>query len=66
VEQRPAAVRALHAPQINADLALELGINRLSQVMAHENIFGRNGAIGLELEDPMPIRFCCSQRAVAA
>src|SRR5262249_32417398 len=49
-------MRALNAAQINADLALELGIDRLRQVMAHQNVFGRNGAVGFELKDPMPIR----------
>ena len=47
---------ALHAAEINADLALELGIDRLGKKMPHENVFGRNGAVGLQLEDPMPIR----------
>jgi hypothetical protein len=57
VEQRPAAVRALHTPQIDADLALELGVDRLSQVMAHEEcIRPESVAVGLELKDPMPIR----------
>src|SRR5215467_611927 len=56
VEQRPAAMRALHAAQVDRDLALELGVDRLGEKVTHQDVFGRDGAVGLELEDPMTIR----------
>ena len=33
-----------------------VGQGRQLILIGHENVFGRNGAVGLELEDPMPIR----------
>ena len=56
MEQRPAAVLALDAAQIDGDLALQLGIHRLGQIMTQQHIFGRNGGIGFELEAPVPVR----------
>ncbi len=49
-------LRALHAAQIVADLPLELGVDRLGEMMAQQDIFGGNGAVGLELEHPMAVR----------
>ena len=64
VEQRPAAVRALDAAQIDRDLAFELGVDRLAAEVAHQHVFGRNGGVGLELEHPMPVRLLAvEQRA---
>ncbi len=49
-------MRALDAAQIDADLALELGVDRLGEVMPHQHVFGRDGGVGLELEDPVAVR----------
>ena len=46
---------ALQAAQIIADLALEHGVDGLVAVVAHQHIFGRNGAVGLKLETPMAV-----------
>ena len=54
-EQRPAAVFALDAAQIDRDLGFERGINRLAEVMPQQHIFGRNGGVGFELEHPMAV-----------
>ena len=56
VEQRPAAVlRALRPPQIDGDLAFQLGIDRLAEIMSQQDVFGGNGAVGLELEAPFAV-----------
>ena len=55
VKQRPAAMRALHAAQIIGDLSFQRRVDRLCPIMAHQHIFGRNGAIGLELKTPMAV-----------
>src|SRR6185437_10059877 len=52
--KRPAAVPALSLSQVDRELALELRLD-LIQEMHHQDVFGRNGAIGLELEDPVPV-----------
>ena len=54
-EQRPAAVRALDAAQIDRDLGFERGIDRLAEIMPQQHIFGRNGGVGFELEHPMAV-----------
>ena len=41
VEQRPAAVRALDAAQIDGDLGFERRIDRLAEIMPQQHIFGR-------------------------
>src|SRR5690606_1699189 len=64
VEERPAAMRALDATQINADLALELGIHRLAAVMAHQHIFGRDRRIGFKFEAEMAVCLAVRQNAL--
>ena len=54
-KQRPAAMRALDAAQIDGDLRFERGIDRLAEIVPQQHIFGRDGGIGLELEHPMPV-----------
>ena len=56
VEQRPTAVLALDATQIDRDLGFELARHRLGEIVAQQDIFGRNGGVGFELEHPMPVR----------
>ncbi len=57
LEQRPAAVVVvgLDAPQVDRDLALELGGDGLAEIVPQQHVFGWNGGVGLELEHPMPI-----------
>ena len=54
VEQRPAAVRALHRPQVNADLALQCRVDPVQEVL-EQHIFRRDGRIGLQLEDEVAV-----------
>ena len=65
-EQRPAAVLALDAAQIDRDLSFQLGIDRLAEIMPQQHIFGRNGGVGLELEYPMPVRALLRQQRLRA
>ena len=46
---------ALNATEIVADLGLEHGVDRLCEIVAQQNVFGRNRAVGLELEHPMAV-----------
>ena len=55
-KQRPAAMRALDAAQIDGDLRFERGIDRLAEIVPQQHVFGRNGGVGLKLEHPMPVR----------
>ena len=56
VEQPPAVVRGrLDTAQIARDLRLQHGIDRLAEIVAQKDIFGRDRAIGFELEHPMPV-----------
>ncbi len=54
-EQRPAAVRALDAAQIDRDLRFQLRVHRLAEIVPKQHVFGRDGGVGLELEDPMAV-----------
>ncbi len=56
VEQRPAIVLGgLDAAQITADLGFEFGVDWLTEIVAQQHIFGRDGAIGFEFEHPVPV-----------
>ena len=65
-KQRPAAVAALDAAQIDRDFLFKLGINRLAEVMPQQHVFGGNGGVGLELEHPMAVRTLQRQNLVRA
>ena len=54
-EQRPAAMIALDAAQIDRDLGFEHGVDRLPEVMTQQHVFGGNGRVSLELEHPMAV-----------
>src|SRR6185312_14776403 len=57
VEERPAAVLvALDAAEIDADLALQLRIDRLAAIMPQQDVFGRNSGIGFQFVAPVAIR----------
>ncbi len=55
MEQRPAAILGLDAAEIGADLALQLRIVRLTQILAQQDVLGRDRRIRLELEHPVPV-----------
>ncbi len=55
MKERPAAVGRLNAPEIARDLLFELGVDGLAAIVAHQDIFGRDGRIGLELENEMAV-----------
>ena len=61
-EQRPAAVVALDAAQIDRDLSFQLGIDRLAEIVPQQHIFGRNSGVGLELEHPVAVRTLLRQQ----
>src|SRR5258707_12278396 len=56
VYQRPAAMDTLNPAQVIRDLGFQYGVDRLAEVMTKQDILGGNGGIGLQFEDPMPIR----------
>src|ERR1700742_4372484 len=56
VIERPAAMVGLDAAQIDADLALELEVRRLGEVMDEEHVFRRDRRVGFELEHPRAAR----------
>ena len=56
MKQRPAAVFALDAPQIDGDLCLQRHIDRLGEIVPQQHVLGRNSGVGLQLEHPMAIR----------
>ena len=55
VEQGPAAVSALDTAQIDPDLPLELGGVRLAEIGAQQDVFGRDGGVGLQFEQPVAV-----------
>jgi hypothetical protein len=55
MEQRPAAILALDRAQIARQIPLQ-GIVDLIEIMLQEDVFGRDGGVGLELVDPVPVR----------
>src|SRR5205085_12007458 len=57
LEQWPAAMqRTLRPPQIDRDLAFQPGVDRLAEKMTQQDVFARDGGVGLELEAPLAIR----------
>ena len=53
--ERPAAVRALDAAQIDPDLALQLQVRRLAEIMDEQDVFRRDGGVRLEFEAPVTV-----------
>ena len=56
LEQRPAAVRAFASAADRLRFAFHFGVDRLAEKMAEQDIFARDGGVGLELEAPLAIR----------
>ena len=55
VVERPAAVEALDAPQIDGNLALQLEVRILSQIMSQEHVFRGDGGVGFQFEYPVTV-----------
>ena len=55
MEQRPAAMPGLDAAKVDADLALQFPIVRLAEILAQQDVLGRDRGVRLELEDPVPV-----------
>ena len=56
MHQRPAAVRALNAAEVDRDLGFQRRIDRLAEIVPQQNVFGRDGRVGLKLEHEMTVR----------
>ena len=54
MEQRPAAVLALMAPDEGGEAGLHLRVD-LVQEMLEQNMLGRDGGIGFQWKDPMAV-----------
>ena len=61
VEQRPAAVVALDAAEIDADLGLEHRVDAV-EVVFQQDVFGRDGGVRLQLEDPVAVLVLAPQQ----
>src|SRR6516162_4494210 len=62
VEQRPTAIGTLGRTDVLGDACLELGLD-LAEIMLEQNELRRDSNVGLQLEDPMPVRVLeCYQR----
>ena len=55
MHERPAAMRALHPAQISGDLRLQPRVHGFAEIVAQQDVFRRNGTIGLEFEHPVAI-----------
>ena len=55
MKQRPAAVPRLNAAKVVGDLCFQSGVYRLAEVVAHQNVFGRNCRVGFEFEYEMTV-----------
>ena len=66
MHQRPAAMGALHAAQIVGDLGFELGVDGLGEIVAQQHVFGRDGAVGLELEHPVAVGLPIAEQRLAS
>ena len=65
-EQRPAAVIALDAAQIDRDFGFKRSIDRLAEIMPQQHVFGGNGRVGLEFEHPMAVGTLLRQKRLRA
>jgi hypothetical protein len=55
---------ALDRPQVADDLGLEHRIVGFAQEMAQQDVFRRNGGVGLQLERPMAVRLLQARQSV--
>ena len=56
VIERPAMVEArLAAAQVGGDFGFHRGIDRLAEIMAQQDVFGGDGGVGFEFEDPVAV-----------
>ena len=61
-KQRPAAMRALNAAQIDGDFGFERGIDGFAKIMPQQHIFGRNGGVRLQFKQPMAVLALAGQQ----
>ncbi len=61
MEERPAAVGALNAPQIDADPLFERIVD-LVEIMLEHHVFRRDGRVGFELENPVAVGVLASEQ----
>ncbi len=64
MEQRPPAMRPLGSAQIRADLRFQPRIDTVEE-MLQQHILGRDRGVGLQLEQPVPIRVLPAQQCGA-
>ena len=64
LHQRPAAMRALGAANVVADLALQLVIDGLGEIVPQQRVFGGDRDVRLELEHPMAVWLAESEQAL--
>ena len=62
--ERPAAVLCLVSAQVNGDLDLQRCVD-LRQKMHHQNVFGGNRAVRLQLEQPIALRMLRGDERIA-
>jgi hypothetical protein len=55
VEERPAAILALDLAQVAGEPLLHLWVD-LAQEMLQQDVLGRDGGVGLQLESPVAVR----------
>src|SRR4051794_1344138 len=48
-------MRTLRTPQIVGDLGFEFGVDGFGEIMTQQHVFGRDRAVGFQLEHPMPV-----------
>ena len=64
VEQGPTAVPGLVPAQVHGDARLEGPVDLVHEVH-HEDVLGRDGAVGLQLIDPVPVRLLVLEERLA-
>jgi hypothetical protein len=62
MHQRPAAMGALHPPQVVGDLGLEHGIEGFAEIVPQQHIFRRDGRIRLQFEHPMSVSLTIAEQ----
>ncbi len=62
VVERPATVSALTRTQVIGELRFQVGF-RLPDEMQQQNVFGRDRAVGLELETPVAVGLLAGKQA---
>ena len=64
VKQRPAAMPALGAAQIDGDFLFQHRVRQDAEIMLEQHVFGRDRSIGFEFEHPVPVRLLAREQRV--